>query len=164
LNEALAAFNSSSLEHAERDLMAACASRPWAGEVARGRPYDDVDALLAASEAAWFALEPRDWLEAFAAHPRIGERGGHQPESSDREQSTLMESEAATRAAINEANRKYEARFGHVFLISAAGKTAPEVLAALHGRMDNDPQTELRVAAQEQAKITRRRLERMLGG
>ena len=144
--------------------MEACASRPWAGEVAGGRPYTDVEALLAAAEAAWWALDPADWLEAFSAHPRIGERGGHQPGASDREQKGVMAAETETREAIAGANHEYEARFGHVFLISAAGKTASDVLAALRDRMDNDPQTELRIAAGEQAKITRQRLERMLGG
>jgi OHCU decarboxylase len=132
--------------------------------VAHARPYRDVDALLDAADAAWWKLDEADWLEAFAAHPRIGERGGHQPESSDREQSRVMAAETGTREAIAEESRKYEARFGHVFLISAAGKSAGEVLAALRERMDNTPDAELRVAAGEQAKITRSRLGRMLSG
>lgn len=162
MSEQTSRFNDLPSEQAERELLAACASRRWAREVAQGRPYPDLDALLAAADAAWWRLEPSDWLEAFAAHPRIGERGGHQPDSSNREQSRVMEAEAATRAAIHEENRKYEARFGHVFLISAAGKSAADVLAAVRHRLHNDPDVELRVAAGEQATITRLRLGRML--
>jgi 2-oxo-4-hydroxy-4-carboxy--5-ureidoimidazoline (OHCU) decarboxylase len=73
-----------------------------------------------------------------------------------------MSSGVGTLAAIVEENRRYEARFGHVFLISAAGRTAEEVLATLHTRIDNDPVTELTVAAEEQRKITRLRLDGML--
>ena len=162
LSEQASRFNDLPGEEAERELLAACASLRWAREVTQGRPYRDLDALLEAADDAWWKLDPSDWLEAFAAHPRIGARGGHQPESSDREQSRVMEAEATTRVAIDEENRKYEARFGHVFLISAAGKTADEVLAAVRQRRHNDPDTELRVAAGEQARITRLRLERML--
>lgn len=144
--------------------MSGCASRRWARKVARGRPYQDLDTLLDAAESAWWDLEAADWLEAFSAHPRIGERGGHQPESSDREQKGVMAAESETREAIAEANRSYETKFGHVFLISAVGKSAADVLAALRERTDNDPKMELRVAAGEQARITRLRLERMLGG
>ena len=67
-----------------------------------------------------------------------------------------------TMAALAQGNRRYEARFGHVFLISAEGRTAAEVLAALRERIENDPETELELAAREQRKITRLRLERML--
>ena len=73
-----------------------------------------------------------------------------------------MEAGEETTAALAEENRRYEDRFGHVFLISAAGRTAADVLAALRQRMENDPATELEVAAEEQRKITRLRLERML--
>jgi len=144
--------------------MSCCASARWAGDVASARPYRDLDAVLEAADKVWWKLEPTDWLEAFAAHPRIGERGGHQPESSDREQSRVMADAAETRQALTEQNRRYEARFGHVFLISAAGKSAGEVLAALRERMGNTAEAELRVAAGEQAKITRSRLGRMLSG
>ncbi len=144
--------------------MACCASPRWAREVAEARPYRDLAALLVAADSAWRNLDEADWREAFAAHPRIGERGGHQPKSSDSEQSGVMAAESETREAIAEANRAYETRFGHVFLISAAGKSAADVLAALRERMGNDPETEIGVAAGEQARITRLRLERMLGG
>ena len=119
-------------------------------------------ALMQAADTVWTQLTPSDWHEAFAAHPRIGERGGHSPDSSDREQRGIMGAGDKALALLARENRRYEERFGHVFLISAAGRSAADVLAALRERIDNDPAIELKMAAEEQRKITRLRLESML--
>jgi len=143
---------------AEEALYACFANHDWSVRVAKGRPYRDVDALLAAAEDAWADLKPGQWLDAFKAHPRIGERGGHAPQRSEREQAGLAKGSASTLAALAAENREYEKRFGHVFLIAAAGRGADEILHSLRMRMKNDPYTELEVAASEQRKITRLRL------
>jgi OHCU decarboxylase len=130
--------------------------------VAASRPFRDLNNLMEAAEAAWAELTPDDWLQSFAAHPRIGEQGGHAPASSEREQSRVTQASAETLAALAAENRVYESRFGHVFLISASGRVAEEILAALRERMGNDAATELGVAAGEQRKITRLRLEKMI--
>jgi OHCU decarboxylase len=117
---------------------------------------------MKAADEVWRQLAPSDWMEAFAAHPRIGESGGHSPDSSLKEQSRIMGGGDETLAVLADENRRYEARFGHVFLILASGRTAADVLASLRQRMINDPVTEVKVAAEEQLKITRLRLERML--
>ena len=158
----IARFNDMSTEEAVRRLYSCFASQSWAERVAAGRPYADFESLWAACEAAWSRLATADWLAAFAAHPRIGERGGHAPSSSEREQSSVHAATRGTRDALAEENRRYEARFGHVFLISASGRTPGEILAALRQRMSNDPSAEIEVAAAEHRKITRLRLERML--
>jgi OHCU decarboxylase len=155
-------FNSLSADEAELQLYSCLAHRGWAARVAAGRPYADSAALMASTEAAWSRLGPSDWLQAFAAHPRIGERGGHSPATSQREQSQVMEASHETLTAIAEDNRRYEDRFGHVFLIAAHGRSAEEILQSLRQRMANDPETELSVAAAEQRKITRLRLEQLL--
>ena len=155
-------FNETPYAEAVRRLYSCFASQSWAERVAGGRPYADFESLWAACEAAWSGLAPADWLGAFAAHPRIGEKGGRAPDSSEREQSGVHAATRATRDALAEENRRYEARFGHVFLISASGRTAGEILAALRQRMSNDPSAEIEVAAAEHRKITRLRLERML--
>jgi OHCU decarboxylase len=162
LNDSLTRFNAASREEAARLLYGCFANHGWAAKVVGGRPYADLTALLASAEAAWSELAPADWLEAFAAHPRIGERGGHSPAASDREQSAAQDANATTLAALAAENRDYEARFGHVFLISATGRTAGEMLAELRRRMRNGPATELHVAAGEQRKITKLRLEHLL--
>jgi OHCU decarboxylase len=147
---------------AEAVLLGCCASRAWAREMAARRPYHDPQALYAAADEVWEKLGPEDWLEAFAAHPRIGEREGAMADpQAGREQAGVATASAATLDELAAGNRAYEARFGHVFLISASGRSAEEMLAALRRRLGNDPDTELRVAAAEQRKITRLRLERL---
>ncbi|CAN5306960.1 hypothetical protein BH20ACT9_BH20ACT9_16170 [soil metagenome] len=145
---------------AESQLLACCASRRWAAGVAGQRPFHDLPRLEGTADAVWWDLGPEDWLEAFAAHPRIGERGagGWSPG----EQAGARTADEATLAALAEANRAYEQRFGHVFLVCATGKGADEILDELRRRLGNDPGTELGVAAEEQRKITRLRLGKLL--
>jgi 2-oxo-4-hydroxy-4-carboxy-5-ureidoimidazoline decarboxylase len=132
--------------------------------MAQGRPYRDLQALVDAAERAWSELEPSDWVEALAGHPRIGERGGASPAASEREQSGVRNASVDLLEQLADANRRYEARFGHVFLIAAAGRDSNQILAALRERMRNDPVTEARVAAAEHRKIARLRLEALVRG
>jgi OHCU decarboxylase len=150
-------------EEAAGELLAVCHSRRWAKEVAAGRPYADEAALQRAADEVWTALGPEDWLEAFAAHPRIGEGGGRSAAWSRQEQSGVGGAGRDVQEALARGNAEYEARFGHVFLIAAAGRSAGEILAELEARLGNDPATELRVAAGEHRRITRLRLEKLVG-
>jgi OHCU decarboxylase len=157
-------------EEAAGELLAVCHSRRWAEQVAAGRPYADEAALQEAADQIWTALGPEDWLEAFAAHPRIGQgrspggsgAGGRSAEWSRQEQSGVGGAGRDLQAALARGNAEYEARFGHVFLIAAAGRTAAEILAELQARLGNDPATELRVAAGEHRRITRLRIEKLM--
>ncbi|HEY8798472.1 MAG TPA: 2-oxo-4-hydroxy-4-carboxy-5-ureidoimidazoline decarboxylase [Candidatus Dormibacteraeota bacterium] len=162
MSETLASFNRLSRAEAERRLLACCGSRAWASAVAAGRPYASMPALMETADAELAKLKASDWLEAFAAHPRIGERGGRAPASSNREQKGVMSAREETLAVLAEGNRLYEERFGHVFLISAAGRSAEDIVAALRQRIENDPATELQVAAEEHRKMTCLRLKSML--
>jgi OHCU decarboxylase len=155
-------FNELPAEEAEGVLQVACHSRRWAAQVAAGRPYPEVDAVLASADQIWLALTPQDWREALDAHPRIGEQGGRSAEFSRREQAAFGAAAADVQAAIASGNVDYEARFGHVFLISAEGRGADEILANLRARLTNDPDVEIRVAAEEHRRITRLRLQRLL--
>ena len=107
-------------------------------------------------------LTDDEWLEAMKAHPRIGRPGGHAPQASAREQRRAMEAPPATLAELAAENRRYEARFGHVFLIAAAGRSAEEILGELRRRMSNDPATELGEAKRELREITRMRVDAMV--
>lgn len=151
-------------EEAVAELLAVCHSRRWAARVAAGRPYADVAALQKAADEVWTELDPVDWLEALEAHPRIGERGGSSAHWSEQEQAGVGAAADDTQQAIARGNAAYEDRFGHVFLISAAGRSAGEILANLRARLGNDPDTELRVAAEEHRRITRLRIERLVQG
>ena len=157
-------FNRLPDEEAVAELLAVCHSRRWAERVAEGRPYPDLAALQRVADQVWLGLGPRDWREAFAAHPRIGSGGGAAPEWSRQEQAGVADAGQDLAERLARGNAEYEARFGHVFLISAAGRDADEILAALQQRLRNDPATELRVAAGEHRRITRLRLERLIEG
>jgi OHCU decarboxylase len=156
-------FNDLPSAEAEAGLYGCLANRVWAARVTAGRPYSDLDSLLAAAQSAASQLTPEEWLATFAAHPRIGEAGGHAPGHSEREQNDVAQSPSETLAALAAENRMYESRFGHVFLIAASGRGAADILEELRSRMKNDPDVELRVAADEHRKITRLRLERLIG-
>ena len=152
-------LNALSDQRARAALERCCGARHWADAMLAARPFGSDAELLATAERVWWGLGRADWLEAFAAHPRIGDRGRGTTDWARREQAGADGAAEATLAALADGNRAYEARFGHVFLISATGKTAEEMLGALRDRLTNDPATELRVAAEEQAKITRLRLD-----
>ena len=107
------------------------------------------------------SLTDDEWLDAMKAHPRIGERGGDAPASSEREQSRAMASSRATLDALADENRAYEAKFDHVFLIFASGRTGEDILAELRRRMKNDPAAELHEVKRVLRRIVRLRLERL---
>ncbi|HKE89647.1 MAG TPA: 2-oxo-4-hydroxy-4-carboxy-5-ureidoimidazoline decarboxylase [Gemmatimonadales bacterium] len=147
-------------EAARAALARCCASSQWVRRMLAGLPYATDAQLLQAAEREWWALDRGDWLEAFAAHPRIGERSTDSWASG--EQSGVTRAAAGLRLALREENGAYERRFGHVYLVCATGRGAAELLTDLKARLINDPDKELRVAAGEQAKITRVRLEKLV--
>ena len=153
-------LNALDAETAARELLRCCGSTRWAARMTAARPFRDLDDLLTRGDATWNALAAADWLEAFAAHPRIGQRTSSAWASA--EQAGTSRASADVKDQLAAANRDYEARFGRVFIMCASGKSAAEMLAALRARMGNDSDTELRIAADEQKKITRVRLEKLL--
>lgn len=165
----LARWNALPAEAAERELADACAARRWVVAVAAERPFDSFDSLVAAAERAFDCLAPEDWLEALAAHPRIGERAdaGRQSARGERfsagEQAGAADAPAAVATALAAGNWRYEARFGHTYVVCASGRSGEEMLALLERRLANEPAAELVVAAEEQRRITRLRLERLFG-
>ena len=154
-------------DEAERELLACTAAPRFAAEVAGRRPYGDATALADAAEAAAADLGWDEVLGALAAHPRIGERAagdGAEAASSRREQAAVSTAAENVRAALAEGNRLYEERFGHVFLIRAAGRRPEEILAELTRRLANDPADERVEATAQLAQITRLRVERLVSG
>ncbi len=151
-------FNALPETEVEERLYACLANRRWAADVASRRPYPDARAFLTAAWNALNGLTNDDWVAAFKAHPRIGERGGDAPESSEREQGRAMQSAAATLAVLAAQNRRYEAKFEHVFLIRASGRSGEEILSELRRRMRNAPAMELAESRRELSKIARDRL------
>ncbi len=161
MNDGLDQLNTLSKAAAEAALLTCCASKRWATAMSASRPYPSPQSLFSRAEELWWTLEESDWEEAFAAHPRIGDRDGADP-TARREQSGVTGARPELLSALADANRRYEERFDRVFLICATGRSAAEMLTALEQRLANDDAFELRAAATEQAKITRLRLERLL--
>ncbi|MBN8597158.1 MAG: 2-oxo-4-hydroxy-4-carboxy-5-ureidoimidazoline decarboxylase [Planctomycetes bacterium] len=167
-NASLTRLNEMSESEARQKLLAVCGSERWVNRMIARRPFASVDAVYSAADEEWFGLEKQDWLEAFSHHPRIGERNLAQPKfaatasQSSREQSGMAGASEDVRKEFAVGNAEYEKRFGHVFLICATGKTGEEMLGSLRERLKNDGATELRNAAEEQSKIVRIRLGKLV--
>jgi 2-oxo-4-hydroxy-4-carboxy-5-ureidoimidazoline decarboxylase len=131
------------------------------------RPFGATDVLLATARREWFALTPEDWKEAFTHHPKIGDREALRarfPDThqlSEREQAGMAAASDQIIEALAQGNAAYERRFGYIFIVCAAGKSAGEMLDLLTARLQNDPVIEVRIAAEEQAKITGLRLKQL---
>jgi 2-oxo-4-hydroxy-4-carboxy-5-ureidoimidazoline decarboxylase len=150
-----------------RDFLLTCCGSPrWADAMLARRPFGDRRELHAAAREEWMALEPADWLEAFSHHPQIGDRADLRsrfPDTAHLSASEQREVGAASDETLDELaalNRRYAEQFGYIFIVCATGKSADEILALIRGRLDNDAATELRLAAEEQARITELRLQR----
>jgi 2-oxo-4-hydroxy-4-carboxy-5-ureidoimidazoline decarboxylase len=140
-----------------REVLLSCLSVPrWADDVLAGQPYADKQALLDAADAAAGALTDEELDQALAGHPRIGERGGEQ---SQREQSGVDPRQGDTAARLQAGNVAYEERFGRVFLIRAAGRTAEGILIELDRRLHNDDETERAETVDNLRQIALLRLE-----
>jgi 2-oxo-4-hydroxy-4-carboxy-5-ureidoimidazoline decarboxylase len=165
MSETLAKWNRLPREDAAREILPCCGSGFWAREMAARRPFADEASLLAASEEAWRNLAREDWMEAFRSHPRIGESqasAGPAAGWSSQEQRNVSQAAETVKAELAVGNREYERRFGHIFIVCASGRTAPEILAILRRRLQSDDKTELREAAEEQRQIMLIRLRKWL--
>jgi OHCU decarboxylase len=168
LSEALERLNELPHGDAEAELLKCCGSTLWARRMAEERPFHDLQELLAKADAEWWALDAEDWLEAFSRHPKIGEKEAAQAQAStarqwsEQEQAGTRSADEETKQQLAAANREYESKFGHIYIVCATGKTAAEMLSICRGRLSNDPGDELRVAAEEQRRITHLRLRKLL--
>lgn len=158
----LAELNAAPAIDARRALETCCGSRRWSAAVAARRPFASVEDLQAIADEEWRKLEDHDWIEAFSHHPRIGDRKATGTAAS--EQSGTANAPAPMLRELERLNRLYEEKFGFVFLIFASGKSAEEMLDALERRILNREDVEMRNAVNEQAKITRLRLTKLLEG
>ena len=167
MDQSVRRMNQLSADLAEAEMLKCCGATRWAKRMSEARPFASVEQLCAKADETWASLDEHDWLEAFRAHPKIGERKAEATQSkqaaswSAQEQSQAQAAADDIKAAIAEGNKVYEARFGFIFIICASGKSADEVLNALNERLANPANTELRIAAEEQRKITQLRLKKL---
>jgi 2-oxo-4-hydroxy-4-carboxy-5-ureidoimidazoline decarboxylase len=164
----LDAFNALPEPEAQEALTRCCGSRKWVSQMLEQRPFSSVEALYTAARNTWIWLWEVDWQEAFSHHPKIGDidslrtRFASTREWAAGEQAGAQSASEETLQALAEGNAEYEKKFGYIFIVCATGKTAEEMLQLLKARLTNDPASELQIAAEEQWKITRLRLEKLL--
>ena len=164
----LAWLNDLPAEEAESVFRDCCGSHSWAKAMAAARPFPMIEALFSKAESIWSSLPEADWLEAFAAHPKIGDKKAaprqqaRSAEWSGGEQSGMKEAAETLRNELAEANRLYEDKFGFIFIVCATGRTADEMLAICRARFNNSRATEIGLAADEQRKITEIRMVKLL--
>ena len=145
-------------------LARACGSTRWTERMLARRPFGSREALLSAARVEWDGLSADHWCEAFSHHPKIGDREKLRQrlpatdDLSSREQAGVDSASDAVLDALAEGNRRYEDRFGYIFIVCASGLSANELLAKPTDRLGNDPDREILIAAAEQAKITALRL------
>lgn len=141
-----------------------CGSTSWVEAMLARRPFRSREALSVTARDIWLRLDRSDWLEAFSHHPKIGDRAALRQRFaatrhlSAKEQAGVDSASESTFTALAEANEEYEKKFGYIFIICATGRSADEMLGILRARLRNDPEREMRIAAEEQAKITELRL------
>lgn len=167
-NAVLTHWNSLDAASAAREVLPCNGSNAWAEGLAALRPFANAQELLVVSDRVWSGLAGDDWQEAFDSHPRIGQQHAHAATAeslawSSEEQRAAMSTEDAQKLALAKGNRQYEERFGRIFIVCAAGKSAAEILAILNARMNHTIADELLEAAEQQRQITQLRLRRWLG-
>ena len=155
--------------HALREALGrCCGATAWVGKMLGVFPVESKAILLEEAEKVWDDCEEADWREAFGHHPRIGDLDSLKKKFAltgqwaEGEQSGAKEATGEVLKELARGNEEYERRYGYIFIVCATGKTAGEMLGLLKERLGNAPEEEIRVAAGEQNKITRLRLEKLL--
>ena len=155
-------------EAAAGEFLKCCGSKEWAQQMGRHLPFRGERDLFETAEQIWWSLAPEDWLEAFRSHPKIGKQKAA-PQApaeslswSRKEQKGIANASLETIELLRELNRRYEEKFGFIYIVCATGKSSEELLQILQERLANDAETEFRIAAEEQALITQLRLNKLL--
>ncbi|MFI5299263.1 MAG: 2-oxo-4-hydroxy-4-carboxy-5-ureidoimidazoline decarboxylase [Polyangiales bacterium] len=167
MSDGVSAIDALPSDEARARFLQCCGSRAWVEAMIAARPFATRERLHSKADVAWSALDGVAWLEAFAAHPRIGgarevaSKQGVERVWTTNEQAGAARASDDVKAAIAHENEAYEARFGFLFLICATGKSAEDLLAACRARQRNERDAELAIAAEEQRKILHLRLDKL---
>jgi 2-oxo-4-hydroxy-4-carboxy-5-ureidoimidazoline decarboxylase len=167
MNSILKAWNQTDEAEAMEAMLACCGARRWGSAMIALRPFKSVFKLSEAADRVWGTMEEPDWMEAFACHPRIGQRIVAQASAqavlwSHQEQSQANAADERLLARLAEGNALYEQRFGFTYIVCATGKSAGELLAILERRLNSSRDAELREAAEQQRQISQLRLGKWL--
>lgn len=168
MNEALERINDADIADAESMFRDCCGSVKWASLMAAARPFATEDELINTAAAIWNDVPTFDRLEAFKAHPMIGEteatpsQQAQSAEWSAGEQAGMSSADKRLKNELAGANREYYDKFGFIFIVCATGKSAAEMWELCRSRIGNDRETEIMIASAEQEKITEIRLRKLL--
>ena len=168
LEPGLERLNSLAADEAELEFGKCCGSINWARRMTSERPFANSNQLVTLADRIWWSLEPVDWLEAFASHPKIGDKKAARATEAEAQKWAAQEQSGAANASdettrlLADLNREYEEKFGYIYIVCATGKSSEEMLAILRERLPNDAETELRIAAREQSRITKLRLGKLI--
>ncbi|HLG41160.1 MAG TPA: 2-oxo-4-hydroxy-4-carboxy-5-ureidoimidazoline decarboxylase [Chitinophagaceae bacterium] len=152
----------------KEELAKCCGSSAWVNKMLPFFPADDLVELLEDAEEQWYQCSEEDWKEAFSYHPKIGDseslkkKFASTAQLASGEQSGVNTASQKIIEALADGNKKYEDKFGYIFIVCATGKSADEMLEILQTRLKNDLKDEIETAADEQNKITKLRLEKLL--
>jgi len=161
-------FNILPKEQLIQELTKCCGSSAWVKKMLPFIPADDMVELLEDAEEQWYKCTEEDWKEAFDHHPKIGDMEAFKKKFEATAQWASGEQSSVGRAsqqiieALAEGNRLYEAKFSYIFIVYATGRSAGEMLGILRSRLSNKPEEEIKIAMEEQNKITKLRLEKLL--
>jgi 2-oxo-4-hydroxy-4-carboxy-5-ureidoimidazoline decarboxylase len=163
----LGEFNKLSIIQAKNELLKCCGSNSWADKVMEQFPFSSINTIKSISDIVWFSCKKTDWLEAFSNHPKIGEKASDNSTFqstknwAENEQSGVQNAKSDLLSKLAEGNKHYADKFGFIFIICATGKSAEEMFENLNQRMNNDIEKEIRIAAEEQNKITHLRIDKL---
>lgn len=161
-------FNQLTINEALEVLRQCCGSAQWGLRMESSRPFKNRQEICEKAATVWSQLSEADWREAFGHHPKIGDIDSLNKKFAstrvwaEEEQKGSAQATLSVLQALALANQTYENRFGYIFIVCATGKKADEMLTMLESRLNNSPEVEIKVAAQEQAKITQIRLEKLI--
>jgi len=160
-------FNSLDFNHQKELLTQCCGSGKWVKKMLTVLPLESLDKVFKRADIKWSECTAQDWLEAFEHHPKIGDinslkkKFANTAQWASNEQSGVNAADDKILHELAKGNEDYEKKFGYIFIVCATGKSAAEMLSILQARLPNDPSAEIRIAAGEQSKITKIRLQKL---
>ena len=161
-------LNSLQINELQQTLFKCCGATNWAKQLAQNFPFKTVNEIINKSDEIWNNCEISDFLEAFTHHPKIGDienlkkKFASTATWANTEQSAATTASQQTLEALTKGNDDYEKKFGYIFIVCATGKTAEEMLGLLRQRVSNTPEAEIKIAMEEQNKITLLRLQKLI--
>ena len=163
----IAEYDHLDVDKKKKLLLQCCGSGNWVEKMLQVPPAEDLVDLFEEAEEMWYQCSEADWKEAFTHHPRIGDMESLRKKFSadqfaENEQASVSGASQQVLQQLSDSNKLYEQKFGYIFIVCATGKSAAEMLELLSARLQNDPAEEIKIAMEEQNRITRLRLEKML--